>query len=121
MAKEKFPSQIKYEKENPAITFRMKKEEKKKIIQFAEKSGKSVSELVREALLGLEKDFSEVYNETRIKNYNHGFQDAKRTYRIWNFCAICGEAIDILPNTNVHNIIIKYLKEKGWGHQECVI
>ena len=45
----KFPSQIKYEKNNPNITFRMKKHEKEKIGQMARKSGKSVSNLVRMA------------------------------------------------------------------------
>ena len=52
-----YPSQIKYLKKNPTITFRMKKKEKDRIKQMATESGKSVSELVRIALLDLEENF----------------------------------------------------------------
>jgi predicted transcriptional regulator len=59
--KKKFPSQIKYEKEHPLISFRVKRDEYEKIQQLADKSRKSKSALVRMALLLLEKDFSATY------------------------------------------------------------
>ena len=52
--RKRFPSQIRYEKKNPLISFRLKKDEKSKIKLMADRSGKSVSELVRIALLDLE-------------------------------------------------------------------
>jgi hypothetical protein len=55
----KYPSQIRYEENNPGITFRMKKHDKEKIKEMAKKSGKSISNLVRMALLDLEADFSD--------------------------------------------------------------
>ena len=58
--------------ENPAITFRMKKEEKKRIEQMALRAEKSVSDLVRVALLDLEEDFSEVYEKTHSDGYDQG-------------------------------------------------
>jgi len=57
--------------------------------------------------------------EKEKKEYNHGFQNAKRAYRIWNFCNGCGKAIDILPNSDAHTAIVDYLKKGRWGHPEC--
>jgi len=119
MARKIFESQRRYMDENPAITFRMKREEKERIVKMAELAGKNVSELVRVGLLGLEEDFSEAYENARISGYNHGFQNAKKDYRIWNFCDVCGKAIDIQPNSDAHKAIIDYLKKGRWGHLEC--
>ena len=119
MGRKIYPSQRRYMEQNPAITFRMKKEEKERIVEMAELAGKSISDLVWVALLGLEEDFSEVYEEARIDGYNHGFRNATRAYRIWYFCAVCGKAIEILPNSNAHKAIIDYLKREGWAHSEC--
>ena len=119
MARKIFPSQRRYMDENPAITFRMKREEKERIVQMAEMAGKSVSELVRVALLGLEEDFSEAYEKARSEGYKKGVMDAKVTYRIWFFCSVCGGVIDLLPHSNEHKAIIDYLKKERWVHQEC--
>ena len=115
MARKIYPSQRRYINNNPAITFRMEKEEKERIVQMAELTGKSVSELVRVKQLGLEEDFSEAYEKIR----NKGFMKAKEAYRIWHYCYVCGGVIDILPNSNVHKVIIDYLKRERWGHPEC--
>lgn len=93
-----YPSQIKYLKNNPTITFRMKKEEKEKIKQMSKKSGKSVSELVRIALLDLEGNISETYNNS----YNKGAND----WAIWCFCYLCNKPIYIKPNSDEHKKII---------------
>ncbi|UCD13655.1 MAG: ribbon-helix-helix protein, CopG family [Thermoplasmatales archaeon] len=135
----KYPSQIRYEKKNPCITFRMKKEEKERIAQMAERSGKSVSELVRMELLGLEKDFTEGYNKAskegydkgvkvgHDKGYNAGLRDgdakgydrAKGEYSIWIVCKTCGETCYIIRNSDIHMKIIDYLDSIGWEHEGC--
>jgi hypothetical protein len=97
----------------------MGKEEKERIVEMAELAGISISELVRVALLDLEEDFSEAYEEARLGGYDHGFLNAKRTYRIWNFCNVCGKAIEILPNSDAHKAIIDYMRKGGWGHPGC--
>ena len=112
MARKIFPSQRRYMDENPAITFRMKGKEKERIVQMAKLAGKSVSELVRVALLGLEEDFSEVYEKVLSEGYENGFMDAKVAYRIWFYCNVCGGVIDLLPNSDVHKAIIDYLKKE---------
>lgn len=119
MRRKIYPSQRRYMEENPAISFRMKKAEKERIVEMAELAGKTISDLLRVALFDLEENFSETYKKAHIRGYNHGFQNAKRAYRIWNFCHVCGKAIDILPNSDAHKAIIDYLKKAGWGHPEC--
>ena len=105
-----YPSQIRYLKENPTITFRMKKEEKDRIKQMANKSGKSVSELVRIALLDLEENFSESYNDA----YNKGMNN----WAIWCFCWKCGKAIFIKPRSDDHNKIIDRM-QGDLQHLQC--
>ena len=114
-----YPSQRRYMEKNPAITFRMDKEEKERIVDMAELAGKSISDLVRISLLDLEEDFSEAYEKACINGYNHGYRNATRVYRIWHFCNVCDEVIDILPNSDAHKAIIDFMEKGGWGHPEC--
>jgi len=71
--RKKFPSQIRYEKKNPLISFRLKKDEKSEIELMADRSGKSVSKLVRIALLDLKKDFTATYNKISNQEHRSGF------------------------------------------------
>ena len=88
----------------------MKKEEKERIQQMANKSGKSVSELVRIALLNLEENYSETYNNA----YNKGAND----WAIWCFCWKCKKSIHIKPKSDNHNIILE--KTDGYlEHLKC--
>ena len=93
-----YPSKIRYLNENPTITFRMKKEEKKRIQQMAKASGKSVSQLVRIALLNQEGNFSEAFDNA----YNKGMNE----WAIWCFCWKCKKSIHIKPNSDDHKKII---------------
>jgi len=119
MARKIFPSQRRYMDENPAITFRMKKEEKERIVQMAELAEKKISELVRVELLGLEEDFSEAYKKARSEGYKKGFMDAKEAYKLWFYCYVCGDVIDLPPKSDAHKAIIDYLKKERWVHPEC--
>ena len=105
-----YPSQIRYLKENPTITFRMKKNEQERIKQLANQSGKSVSELVRIALLDLEENFS----EDRKNSYNRG----KNDWAIWCFCWKCGKPVYIEPNSYYHNEICDRMKGNV-SHFQC--
>lgn len=132
--RKKFPSQIKYEENNPSISFRMKKKEKEKIRQMAKKSGISISELVRVSLLDLEKDFSEIYNKSNKEGYDQGRKDGFKegiekgntdgynngmnSWAIWINCWKCGKPFFIIPNSKEHKKVIDEMK--GWfGHDQC--
>ena len=126
MAK-KYPSQIKYEQENPLICFRVKRDEKEKIKQLVEITGKNESQIMRETLFYAEKEYSEVYKKGYDKGYDKGYNDGydegndegKEDWRIWYFCPICDKKIHVTPNSKSHQAIIKHMKEAGWRHSEC--
>jgi len=117
--RKKYPSQIKYEENNPTITFRMTKEEKTEIEQMAEDSGKSISELVRIALLGLKENFKETLERKRSEGYRHGENNGKRMgkeeglaegkdkYAIRINCWRCHKPICIEPNSPYYDTIIR--------------
>lgn len=111
-----YPSQKKYQENNPPITFRMKKVEKEKIEQLAKNSKQSVSQLVRESLLEEYKQYSDAYE----KGHHDGFNDGSNTWGIWYYCTKCGEMIFIEPESNSHKAIIGYMREHGWGHTRCI-
>jgi len=119
MARKMYPSERRYREKNPIVNFRMKKEDKEKLDKMKELSGKSYADLVGVALLGLEKDFSKAYEKARNEGYKKGFADAKKTYRIWFYCDICGDDIEVEPNSDAHKAIIVYMEKERWGHSEC--
>jgi len=121
--KKKYPSQEKYERENPSITFRVPIDVKEKIDQLVETTGKSISQIMRETLFYAEKEYSEIFEQGHVEGLdvgiNAGINRGKRKWAIWCYCNVCGKKIYIEPNSDVHNAIIKYMKEQGWGHAEC--
>jgi len=110
-----YPSQIRYYDEHPAMTFRLRKEEKEILKLLVERSGKSISQLVRETLLGAEKSNSEPYE----KGFNDGYNKAALEWKVFYFCKVCGEMIYITPTSDSHEALVKYMDEHGWGHTKC--
>ena len=111
----KYPSQKKYEAENPTITIRLKKREKEQIKEMSEISETSVSDLVRMSLLDQVQDFSKAIAEAE----NRGYEKGKEDWGLWHYCDVCDEGIYIQPNTDAHKAIIEYMKAYGWGHPGC--
>jgi predicted transcriptional regulator len=127
----KYPSVIKYEENHPPITFRMTKEEKEKITQLAAQSNRSVSELVRMALLGLEKDFKETWDDGYGEGYNDGERNGKiagkaegvtegtKTWAIWMDCWRCKKPVYIVPNSPDHKKMIERGRSYYSHSPEC--
>jgi len=70
--KKKYPSQEKYERENPSITFRVPIDMKEKIDQLVETTGKSISQLIRETLFYAEKEYSEIQEKSHSEGFDVG-------------------------------------------------
>jgi hypothetical protein len=55
--------------------------------------------------------------------FKHGFEQGMlngiENFQLWYYCNVCGERVNINPNSEVHKAIINLLKEKRWGHVEC--
>jgi len=111
-----YPSQKRYQENNPAITFRLKKLEKDKIDKLVDRTGKSISELIRMSLFDPDKGIFEIFHH----GVHEGLDIAAEQANIYFFCSVCGEKITILANSKVHQAIIQFLKQQGWGHAGCI-
>ena len=88
----------------------MKKYEKDMIQNMAKQTGKSISDLVRIALLDLGEDFTQTYNNL----YKNGMND----WAIWVYCWKCRKALFVKPNSDHHKKIIEVMT--GYlEHSEC--
>ena len=128
--RKKYPSQIRYETENPTITFRVKIKEKEKIKNMAYSSGKSFSELVRSALLDLEKDFTRTNNSHyesgkeegieigKKKGYDDGYKDGMNAWAIGVPCWKCHKTVYIKPNSTDHIQTVAEMKGR-LSHDTC--
>lgn len=118
-----YPSQEKYLAENPAITCRVKKEEKEKIDRLVEITGKSISQIIRETLFYAEKEYSDVYDKGYEEGHDfgldYGYRKGKIDWQIKIPCDCCEEDLYLVPNSDWHKVIKDYLKKCNWGHKEC--
>jgi hypothetical protein len=115
----KYPSRVKYEKKNPAITLRIPLEFKIKIDKMAETTGKSISQIVYEILSNAEKNFSTAFKKLEKDNFDKGYLKGQKDWAIWYYCKICKKIMYIIPNATDHKALIEYIEEQGWGHKEC--
>jgi len=67
----------------------------------------------------MNKTLSKRVKETRDWALNQGIKIGKQKYRIYGYCNICGEEYDILPKSDLHNAILKHLKNNKWSHSKC--
>ena len=81
--------------------------------------GVSFADFVKDSLGLLQLKMPDV-EEIKETAWDEGYDQAKKNYQIWYFCAVCGKRIDINPNSNSHKEIIGYMEEHGWGHAGCV-
>jgi flagellar biosynthesis/type III secretory pathway protein FliH len=130
--RKRYPSQIRYENENPTITFRVKLKEQEKIQNMAHHSRKSVSELVRIALLNLEKNFTYAYEshynigkEEGIKigtkqGHTEGYTKGMNEWAIWVPCWKCNYRykLYIKPNSTDHQKVIDEMRGR-LSHDIC--
>jgi hypothetical protein len=115
----KYPSRVKYEKKNPAITLRVPLEFKIKIDKMAETTGKSISLIVYDILSGAENNFSAAFKKFEKDIFDKGYRNGQKDWAIWYYCSICKNGIYIKPNSDDHKATMRYMEEQGWGHKEC--
>jgi len=60
-----------------------------------------------------------VHSGGYLEGYEAGVLEGRRKYEVWYFCNVCGQRINIPPNSNNHKALIEYMQEHGWGHQAC--
>ena len=113
--KKRFPSQIRYDQNHPSVGVRLPRKEYDRVRKTAERQRKSVSEVIRDALL---RHVRSDHRSWEI-GYERGCEEAKRKYRIWFYCSRCGEEITILPEDKGHKEIINFMRKSQIAHVEC--
>jgi len=110
------PARIRYEQSHPTISFRLDRGTYDLLKQRLEDlGGVSFADFVKESLGLLHTDIKEI----RKTAWGEGYDEAEKDWQIWYFCNICGERIDMSPNSDSHKAMIGYMKDHSWGHDSC--
>lgn len=113
MAKKKHqpPAKIKYDKSHPTVSVRVDQELKNKLDEIKEISGKSVGDILREAVA--------VQAASAKSAYANGYSKAKKDWGVTYKCSICGGTM-WLHSPQEKKEAAQYMKEHGWAHRECL-
>ena len=109
------PSRLRYEKSHPVLSARVSQEVKEHIKDYQLKTGKSVADILKEAI----KIQDESYELAYLQGYDEGFNEAKSQYRISFPCSVCGQEIEI-TNEDTKQEVRGYMVEHKWGHSSCL-
>ena len=80
--------------------------------------GVSFTDFVKDSLGLLQLKMPDV-EEIKERAWSEGYDEAKKEYQIWYYCAVCRKRIDVEPNSDSHKAMIGYMKEHGWRHTSC--
>lgn len=113
MAKKKHqpPAKIKYDKTHPIVSIRVSQELKKQLDEIKQMSGKSVGDILREAL--------EVQAPSVKHAFAEGYTRAKKDWGVTYKCSVCGGTIWI-TSPKEKKEAAQCMREHGWGHAECI-
>ena len=112
MAKNKQPppAKIKYDKSHPIISIRVSQDLKKQLDEIKEMSGKSVGDILREAV--------GVQAKSTKKAYTVGHTAGKYSYGLTYKCSRCGGTMWI-DTPEEKKAAAQYMREHGWRHGNC--
>jgi len=105
------PSKIKYDQSHPTVSVRVTQELYDQLKDLREHSGKSLGDILREAL-------KEQAPSTK-KAYQLGYNAAKNEFAVSYKCSVCGGNLTVTTAKEKESIA-QYMKEHGWEHGECV-
>ena len=96
-SRHKPPSRIRYEKNNPVVSFRTKKEWYNEFKAFLEEQGWNIGDFFRVAFKKQKTNYIEAhrlgYNKGHKEGYKEGYEKGKKDWRIWLFCKTCEDMI----------------------------
>jgi predicted DNA-binding protein len=108
-----------YNAKNPPISIRVTAEERKKLVEMAEKDGVTISTYVKRFLQGLITSKEEVEDEMigeYIRGKSDGYSEARKQFEITLPCGICGGPITLIPGSRSHRLITA---EHPMKHIDC--
>ena len=105
------PAKIKYDKSHPIISIRVSQDLKKQLDEIKEMSGKSIGDILREAM--------DVQNKSTKNAWKRGYIKAKTDWGVTYKCSVCGGTI-LIDSPEEKKGAAQYMREHGWRHGECV-
>jgi hypothetical protein len=118
-ATHKPPARVRYEQSHPTVSCRLDRDTYTLLKQrLQDLEGVSFADFVKDSLGLLQLKMPDI-EQIEGKAWDEGYAQAMEDYQIWYYCAVCGERIDMEPNSDSHKAMIGYMKEHGWGHKSC--
>jgi len=120
--KRKSPARDRYERNNPVVSFRVKRKDKDRFVAIREKLGMSHGDVYK-AGLGVIEVKVRAEEEIREEGYEEGqlsgYELAESEYKVTYPCSICRKSIEVTTDEE-KKAIAKYMCEHGWGHADCI-
>jgi len=110
----KSPSREKYDLGHPVVSIRVSQKTYQALEALRLTSGKSLGDILREALKQQLPSTGEAYRN----GHRDGYEEAKREYAVTFKCSVCGEPI-IISSVEEKTAVAQYMRNHGWRHVEC--
>lgn len=108
------PSRARYEQRNPTVSIRVSREMYDRLQALKERSGKSLGDILREAL-GVQEPATRA---TYSRGHRKGCADTEKLYRVDFRCSVCNGRLTIDDDTS-KRAAAAYMRENGWAHSSC--
>ena len=108
------PARSRYERRNPTISIRVSRDIRDRLQQLRERSGKSLGDILREALDVQEPAAGAAYR----RGYMNGRTSAEKIFRVDYRCSVCNGRLTIVRDT-AKRAAATYMRENGWAHASC--
>jgi len=109
--KTKPPSRIKYEENNPVVSFRISKEDHDNLEKIKAHTDLSLADIVKAAINKQIIDLDLAYWT--------GIEYTEKLWRVNYRCNVCGKVMTVETDKE-KKAIVQYMNEYGWSHAECV-
>lgn len=105
------PAKIRYDNVHPIVSVRVNQELKQQLDEIKQMSGKSVGDILREAV--------GVQAPSTKEAYTRGWNYATRAYIVKYKCRVCGGTI-LINTSEEKKAAAQYMREHGWAHSRCL-
>ena len=104
------PSRLRYERNHPAISFRVDREFFTQLQSLRYESGRSYADFMKIAAGLMKPDID--------KAWSNGYEEGKADYSVTFPCAVCGEELEVVFD-EAKKFCMQALIAAGWGHKYC--
>ena len=109
------PSRLRYDQSHPTISVRVDRELFDRLQDLKGHSGKSIGDILREALGVQAPATRKAYD----RGYKKGTLDAEGWYRVQYSCTVCGGLV-ALTSPQGKEIAARSMQEAGGAHLRCI-